>query len=85
MNIIEAIKSGRKYRRIGEKNWYESAGVTINYLFPLKSILADDWEVEQTYVTITREQFDQAWDENIPIGESYGETMRYLLAKALGF
>lgn len=84
MNIIEAIKSGKKFKRQCHTDWYDPCDYYYNSL-SREAIIAEDWEVEPTYVTITREQFDQAWDENIPIGESYSETMRYLLAKALGF
>lgn len=87
MNIIESIKSGRRFRRISwqTNNWISQDLGHLHLRLTRDDIVADDWEVEQTVVTITREQFDQAWDENIPIGESYGETMRYLFAKALGF
>jgi hypothetical protein len=60
MNIIEAINSGRKYRRKGEELWYESEEDNRDYVFPLGAILADDWEIESTPVTITREDFDAA-------------------------
>jgi hypothetical protein len=32
---------------------------------PVEAITADDWEVEEVRVTITREQFDEAWDRAI--------------------
>jgi hypothetical protein len=61
MNIIEAIKSGKRYRRKGETGWYDATDHYQDYVFPTRAVLADDWEVEEVRVTITREQFDAAW------------------------
>ncbi len=61
MNLIEAIKSGRRFRRASQSNqgpWYQGGS---GIRFYEDDILADDWEIEQTPVTITREQFDAAW------------------------
>lgn len=64
MNIIEAIKSGRRFRRKYEKNWYSP--ISDNYpminisAISRENFLADDWEIEGKTVTITREQFDKA-------------------------
>jgi hypothetical protein len=80
MNIIEAINSGRKYRRIGEKHWYETAEDYRDYTFPVRAILADDWEVEPVYVTITEEQFWTAI-KDARISQRQGE----VLAKELRF
>ena len=59
MNIIEAVKSGKPYKRdslvgkwFGADNW--SLELT------LADIIADDWIIES--VTINREQFLGAWD-----------------------
>ena len=60
MNIVDAIKSGKRFRRKSQLNqgyWYrEGAGST----FCEDDVLADDWEVESPAVTITREQFNKA-------------------------
>ena len=63
MNIIEAIKSGRPFRRPDRHGWIEvhdnglrwvnQGGITIT----LKDILADDWEIQEPSVTITANQF----------------------------
>ena len=59
MNIIEAIKSGKPFRR---KSWTNRG-----YLSPIGSIdlsceavIADDWEVEEKQVTITESDFKAA-------------------------
>lgn len=66
MNIIEAIKSGKRFRRHadipGTKRWLGPLNEQKDWdtYFQLWDILADDWEIMSEPVTITREQFDQA-------------------------
>jgi len=90
MDIIEAIKSGKKYRRIGEKHWYETAPDFSHYAFSTRDVLSDDWEIEQTSVTITRQQFDDAWVKSINDAlrvQTHPATLPYLrdlVAKEIG-
>lgn len=61
MNIVEAIRSGKRIKR---NMWPEFKHYENHYgakYTAREDILADDWEVESTPVTITREQFDAAW------------------------
>jgi hypothetical protein len=66
VNIIEAIKSGKRFRRkswTSPKNWLTEKGeLALNHWLdlPVDSIIADDWEVESEPVLITRERFDAA-------------------------
>ena len=53
MNIIEAIKSGKRFKRKSEIAWM-SGDQLYNYV--KADIIADDWEVEERKVTITRDQ-----------------------------
>ncbi len=66
MSIIDAIKSGKKFRRQGDPHWmqiYEGRPRIIapegpQYVdFSVDSVMADDWEVLEPTVTITRTQF----------------------------
>lgn len=63
MNLIDAIKSGRPFRRqlwgnVGEeKTWIHNAQHT---LYGTNDVLADDWETLEPKVTITRSQFWEA-------------------------
>lgn len=88
MNIIEAIKSGKRYRRRGELGWYDAANDYSDYVFPLRSIVADDWEIEQVPVTITPKQFDAAWDRALAASTTLREwnasELHYLLTQELG-
>ena len=92
MNIIEAVKSQRPFRRVA---WETSDWITpnaVSYLPRLRSvdIVADDWEVEKSQpVTITREQFYEAWEKSrtknilgMELVNSYPESDA--LAKELG-
>ena len=79
MNIQEAIKSGKRYRRKGrgELDWYDPD--YRDYVFCMRAILAEDWEVESKPVTITREQFDAAWRRALDVCENMEiTTQRYL-------
>jgi hypothetical protein len=93
MNIIEAIKSGKGFRR---KDWQWR---NVAFIEPFKngvgmqrleidyaSIVADDWEVEAAPVTITREQFFEAYAYSV--GElkanSTNSELMEMMAKRLG-
>lgn len=63
MNLIDAIKSGRPYRRPGWSMWRLSLhkmNRVENYGERLEDLLADDWEIEEPTVTITWSQFWKA-------------------------
>jgi hypothetical protein len=63
MNIIDAIKSGKRIKR---SMWPEFKHYENHYgakYTAREDILADDWEIESHRVTITREQFNKAWDK----------------------
>jgi hypothetical protein len=83
VNIIEAIKSGKKFKRQGGTSWYSRMLAdypTINIsAISREDFLADDWEVETTSVTITREQFDAAWRRAVDVCENMEiKTQHYL-------
>lgn len=69
MTLIEAVKTGRKIRRKGHDAWLGVTQLSRVSLSP-EEILADDWEVEPTSVTITREQFNKAWDKALTSADS---------------
>ena len=58
MTLIEALKSGRRFRNGPNETW-----LTVGPHFTLAQILDDQWEVESVAVTITRETLAAAWDE----------------------
>lgn len=74
MNLFEAIKSGKPFRRRGDDTLFavkdgmlvfhdqHLEGVEPFILTCVSAILADDWEVQEPTVTITRQQFLEAWD-----------------------
>jgi hypothetical protein len=91
VNIIEAMKSGKWFRRKGKTSWYSP--ISDNY--PLMNIcaisrenfFADDWEIESTPVTITREQFNAAWDKALDESALRGFNcfaLHHCLTKELG-
>jgi hypothetical protein len=68
MNLIEAIKSGRRFRRSSwtSRDYYPTDSGWVN--LPIEAVVADDWEVEEPTSTITLEQFDKAWSDALEIG-----------------
>jgi hypothetical protein len=80
VNIIEAIKSGKGIRRKAwDCNTYGFFGSYTN--LTSVDIIADDWEVEEAKVTLTKSQFDAAWQKVIFFDSPM---VRDLLAKELG-
>lgn len=69
MNVLQAIKSGKRFRRKpsipGTVSWIGPLDVSTHWgaSFRLDDILAEDWEVEEVSTTITGNQFDAAWDK----------------------
>ena len=57
MNLIEAIKSGKKFKR---EAWSRFEKWDPYYPVILSDVLADDWEIEEKKVEITRTQFFSA-------------------------
>ena len=74
MNIYEALKSGKRYRRPPGKKydpnfWYPAlcpsyvADRTVRTMFTFEDMIADDWEVEEKQITITETDFANAvWE-----------------------
>lgn len=65
MNIIDAIKSGKKFRRLGDVSWlgpYSDFYNAVILGFSKRDILADDWELEEKKVEITFEQLKEAFE-----------------------
>lgn len=81
MNIIEAIKSGKRFKRQHWEVFLYSQG---DYNFPSSDILADDWEVEDQAVMVTREQLEAAWREVIGWNEPNGASTFEAISKELG-
>lgn len=65
MNIIDAIKSGKRFRR---KSWTGRDYIEANvYSLDLRieALVADDWEVEEVRVTITESVLSAAWEKAV--------------------
>jgi DNA primase large subunit len=91
MNIIDAIKSGKRFRRIAWKisDWVSQDWDDWWLRLTREDVKAEDWEVEEVScyagsAMITREQFDKAWHNAFTSNEPYGNLSRDELAKELG-
>jgi hypothetical protein len=87
MNIIEAIKSGKRFKR---KQWDNLAAI-FDYCFYedykcflKEDLLADDWEVEELSVTITRDKLTEAWRNSVTFNQPFGNLLLDELLKELG-
>ena len=72
MDIITAIKSGKRFRRNGHLIWITQLSNPFKKIFSLEDVLAE-WEVEdekieitREKIEITREQFKKAVDSVLP-------------------
>lgn len=90
MNLLEAIRSGRPYRRKhwnnGNGQWRETPDIEEYwhqaYTETLGDLLADDWEIQEPLVEITRTQF---WEVVNARGPDYRDMAFALdLARKLG-
>ena len=65
MNLIEAIQSGKPFRRQGHE-WRKgpemNENVNLGILLSYEDIIAEDWEIKEQTVTITKSQFFDALD-----------------------
>ena len=59
MNIIEAVRSGKRFRREGF-NWFPFNADHYNSVSK-EDILAEDWEIEERKIEITEAEFDEAF------------------------
>lgn len=57
MNIIEAINSGRPYKRRHNLSWHYSSE---NNAHCKEDIIADDWQIQEECITISESQFNEA-------------------------
>lgn len=60
MNIMEAIASGKKFRRPKWLGWVGHEDVQ-NFVFSVEDLTATDYYVELKKVEITEQQFEEAW------------------------
>jgi hypothetical protein len=72
INLIEAIKSGRPFKRSSYSEWkcvHHQLGNLVyldgGQIYPISAqdILATDWETKEVEVTVTRTAFLNAWAE----------------------
>ncbi len=86
MNLIDAIKSGRPYRAVGETFWralFHEEEICLSR----KALLAD-YEIQEPAVTITRTQFMEAarqtWEDDFDKTREAPQFFALKLANKLG-
>ena len=58
MNIIDAVKSGKLFKRPGG-GWYTNDHHSDKLPLTKSDILATDWEIEERKIEITEREFDR--------------------------
>jgi len=83
MNILEALKSGRRIRRAAahEPDYFKDPR---DIFYTQERILSDDWEVEPAAVEITYEQLREAYNKAFENEASYESTYINRIAISLG-
>lgn len=90
MNLIEAVKSGRPFKRKTredkQREWHHPESWSKNFL--KTDILADDWETQEPTITITRQKFLDAaretWEDDFDKTRQHPEQFSLMLARKLG-
>lgn len=82
MNLLEAIESGKRFRRKLDHRFYIDQ--CSNYCFTREDLFADDYEIEEEKVTITRSQLWVAIMRNFPL-YAKGENLGNAVLLELGF
>lgn len=66
MNIIEAVQSGKMFRRKHSSQWYAPFDPAINppqmLAFYHSDLLLDDWEVEEEKIEVTKRQLKHVFE-----------------------
>jgi len=65
MNIIEAVKDGRRFRRGGSEYWFCRADTS--WIMSEEGLASDDWEIDEKKVEVTEEQVKAALCKNIDL------------------
>lgn len=86
MNLMEVIKSGKKFRR---KSWDDAKFISGDDIadYAKEGILADDWELETT-VELTLYEFSKAWVDalnSIDLTTATYSDLYIRVARSLGF
>lgn len=67
MTIQEAVRSGKVFFRRGDPDEFYPSSFDASegsYSFTYAELLADDWEIEEKKVEVTREQLAKAWNNH---------------------
>ena len=81
MTILEAIKSGKPFKRAAKFNYYTISNKDV-FILTYYDIIADDWEVEEKKIEVTETQLRDAYHK--AYGQIDGTTIENLV-KLLGF
>lgn len=84
MNLIDAMKSGRRFKRPNYETWYHFE--SYKEVFTGREVLADDWEIEplqEQKIELTKKQIEDAWEACFYMSGEFKNIN--FLCKKLGF
>jgi hypothetical protein len=86
MNLIEAVRSGKPFKRKiwNNPSFYPSFELAVNELSS-SDILADDWEIQEEKIEITRKQLRLAYNKVFSSVSGIETVCFKQLARELGF
>jgi len=85
MNILEAMQSGRKFRRKGEEEYLNKEDFQTKNFYQIEpwDMFAEDYELDSVPVEISKDQLLQAIHNEVFV--HIGKKQLSSLCKALGF
>lgn len=88
MNFIEAVKTGKKFKRAHWDTFYSNYTVCPAQELNRMDVLAADWQVEEEKVTLTKTELEIAYFTAISSfspGTGYAQNIFDSLCRTLGF
>lgn len=90
MNLIEALRSGKKFKRSHWQIWHQCDAHYCNDTYKREEVLAEDYEIQkEEKIEISRAQFEVAFKATANHLEAWGitasNTFQEILSKNLGF
>lgn len=85
MNIIEAVKLGKPFRRKGMKAWYRKQDLDSGIYFYSKDFLEEDWEVYEEKLELSWEQIKKAINDSHIENGANGQKFMSGIKEKLGF
>lgn len=85
MNIIEAIKSGKRFKRPSYQDWRTYHGADRYFYFKESDLLANDWIIEEEKIPISKDELEYAYNQAQYYNSNFSPSHFQRICKLLGF